>query len=186
MSYSYAGAVHTFGTPTTLVAAGFTFNNQPYTNLFFPSFSPDNQWVVFNAARATWRNFSDAKTAGQRLMLVNPAGGAPIDLTNLNGGTVDHDTTWPHWAPGSTTDYYWIVFSSERDYGHEVTLNTTAGTPCVANGVKQCKQIWIGAISKQSLMAGVIDPSFAPVWVPGQDTKNDNISPYWTVPAGLF
>jgi hypothetical protein len=186
MSYSYAGAQHTFGTPTTLVPAGLTFNNQAYTNLFFPSFSPDNQWVVFNAARATWRNFTDAKTAGQRLMLVNPAGGTPIDLTNMNGGTVDHDTTWPHWAPGATTDYYWFVFSSERDYGHEVTLNTTVGTSCVANGVKQCKQIWIGAISKAALMAGTIDPSFAPVWVPGQGTKNDNISPYWTVPAGLF
>jgi hypothetical protein len=186
MSYSYAGAVHTFGTPTTLVASGLMYNNQAYTNLFFPSFSPDNQWVVFNAARGTWRNFTDAKTAGQRLMLVNPTGGAPMDLTNMNGGNVDHDTTWPHWAPGSTTDYYWIVFSSERDYGHEVTLNTTAGTPCVANGVKQCKQIWIGAISKTALMNGTVDPSFAPVWLPGQDTKNDNISPYWTVPAGLF
>jgi WD40-like Beta Propeller Repeat len=186
MSYSYAGAQHTFGTPTTLVPSGVSFNNQAYTNLFFPSFSPDNQWVVFNAARATWRNFTDAKTAGQRLMLVNPAGGAPIDLTNMNGGTVDHDTTWPHWAPGSTSDYYWIVFSSERDYGHEVTLGTSVGTGCVANGVKQCKQIWIGAISKAALMSGNIDPSFAPVWVPGQGTKNDNISPYWTVPAGLF
>jgi hypothetical protein len=35
-------------------------------------------------------------------------------------------------------------------------------------------------------MAGQIDPSSPPVWVPGQDTQADNISPYWTVPAGLF
>ncbi len=186
MSYAYTNSAHTFGTPSVLVQQPITVNNQPYTNLFFPSFSPDNQWVVFNAARDGWRNFTDAKTAGQRLMLVNPAGGAPIDLTNLNGGTGDHDITWPHWAPGATTDYYWIVFSSERDYGHEVTHGTSAGTPCVANGVKQCKQIWIAAISKQALMSGQLDPSSPPVWVPGQDTRNDNISPFWTVPAGLF
>ena len=186
MSYAYTNSMHTFGTPTVLVQQPITVNAQSYTNLFFPSFSPDGAWIVFNAARAAWRNFTDAKTAGQRLMLVNPNGGAPIDLANINGGTGDHDLTWPHWSPGATSDYYWVVFSSERDYGHEVTANTTAGTPCVANGVKQCKQIWIGAISKQALMNGVIDPSSPPVWVPGQDKKNDNISPYWTVPAGLF
>jgi len=169
-----------------LVQQPITVNAQSYTNLFFPSFSPDGALIVFNAARATWRNFTDAKTAGQRLMVVNPAGGAPIDLTAMNGGTGDHDITWPHWAPGQTSDYYWIVFSSEQDYGHEVTATTAVGTPCVANGVKQCKQIWIGAISKAALAAGAVDPSAAPVWLPGQDTKNDNISPYWTVPAGIF
>jgi hypothetical protein len=186
MSYAYSGGQHTFGTPSILAQQPLTVNGQSYTNLYFPSFSPDGQVIVFNAARTTWRNFTDAKTAGQRLMIVTPSGGAPIDLLAMNGGTGDQDITWPHWAPGNTSDYYWIVFSSERDYGHEVTAATSASTPCVANGVKQCKQIWIGAISKAQLMSGAIDPSSPPVWLPGQDTRNDNISPYWTVPAGLF
>ena len=185
MSYEYANATHTFGTPTPLVTAPITLNGASYTNLFFPSYSPDGALVVFNAARASWRNFNDAKTAGQRLVLVPAGGGTPIDLTALNSGTGDHDITWPHWAPGATADYYWIVFASELDYGHELTASNTA-TPCVANGVKQCKQIWIGAISKAALMNGTADPSFAPVWLPGQDVKADNISPYWTVPAGLL
>lgn len=186
MDYAYTGGQHTFGTPSILVQQPITVNNQSYTNLYFPSFSPDGQVIVFNAARSSWRNFTDAKTAGQRLMIVSPSGGAPIDLLAMNGGTGDYDITWPHWAPGNTSDYYWIVFSSERDYGHEVTAATSAGTSCVQNGVKQCKQIWIGAISKAQLMSGAIDPSSPPVWLPGQDTRNDNISPYWTVPAGLF
>ena len=186
MSYTYAGGQHTFGTPSVLVPQPITFNNQSYTNLYFPSFSPDGQLIVFNAARAAWRNFTDAKTAGQRLMIVPTSGGAPIDLTSINGGTGDQDITWPHWAPGNTSDYYWIVFSSERDYGHEVTAATSASTTCIRNGVSQCKQIWIGAISKAALMAGQLDPSSPPVWLPGQDTANDNISPYWTVPAGIF
>jgi hypothetical protein len=186
MSYAYTAGQHTFGTPSVLVQQPLTVNSQSYTNLYFPSFSPDGQLIVFNAARGTWRNFTDAKSAGQRLMVVKPSGGAPIDLLALNGGTGDHDITWPHWAPGNTSDYYWIVFSSERDYGHEVTATTSTGTSCIQNGVKQCKQIWIGAISKAALMSGQIDPSAPPVWLPGQDTRNDNISPYWTVPAGLF
>jgi hypothetical protein len=186
MSYAYTNSQHMFGTPSVLVQQPLTVNGQSYTNLYFPSFSPDNKLIVFNAARTTWRNFTDAKTPGQRLMIVPAGGGAPIDLLNMNGGTGDHDITWPHWAPGATSDYYWIVFSSERDYGHEVTAATVTGTPCVQNGVKQCKQIWIGAISKAALMSGQVDPSAPPVWLPGQDTRNDNISPYWTVPAGIF
>lgn len=187
MSYAYTGGAHTFGTPSVLVPQPIQYGGQSYNNLFFPSYSADGQWIVFNAARAQWRKFDalQARYAGQRLMLVNPNGGTPIDLTAMNGGNVDYDITWPHWAPGQTTDYYWVVFSSERDYGHEVTAGHTNAS-CVANGVAQCKQIWIGAISRQALMSGQIDPSSPPVWVPGQDTQADNISPYWTVPAGLF
>jgi hypothetical protein len=184
MSYAYTAGAHTFGTPQMLVTSPITLNAQSYTNLFFPSFSPDGQWVIFDAALSSWRNFTDAKSAGQRLALVPFGGGTPIDLTAINGGTGNLDTTWPHWAPGNTTDYYWVVFSSERDYGHEVTGSNTA-TACVENGVQQCKQIWIGAISKAELMSGSADPSFEPVWLPGQATTADNISPYWTLPAQL-
>jgi hypothetical protein len=100
-------------------------------------------------------------------------------------GSGDLDTTWPHWAPGSTSDYDWIAFSTERPYGHEITqANTAAG--CIQNGVLECKQIWIGAISKAKLAAGMtMDPSSPPVWLPGQDTQADNLSPYWTAPPGL-
>ena len=185
MSYTYAGGTHTFGEPNMLITPPLTLSSGSYTNLFFPSFSPDGQLIVFNAARASWRNFTTAAASGQRLMLSNSTGTGVVDLAALNGGDVDLDTTWPHWAPGETSDYYWVVFSSERNYGHEVTATNTAA-PCVANGVKQCKQIWIGAIDKSKLDAGLtIDPSSPPMWLPGQDTQADNISPYWTLPAGI-
>jgi hypothetical protein len=181
MSYSYSSATHHFGEPAMLVTNPITLPGGTYSNFFFPSYSPDGKLVVFNAARASWRNFSDAKTAGQRLMMVEATGAWTVDLTAMNGGTGDADITWPHWAPSVGSDYYWIVFSSERDYGHEVTASKTAA-PCVANGVKQCKQIWIGAIAKNRL-TGQVDPSAPPMWLPGQDPGTDNISPYWTVPT---
>ena len=116
-------------------------------------------------------------------MLADTAGTWIKDLTALNGGTVDNDITWPHWAPESGGDYYWVVFSSERDYGHRITAGNTDPT-CVGNGVTQCKQIWVGAISKAALASGAPDPSAAPMWLPGQDARTNNISPFWT--AGLI
>jgi hypothetical protein len=181
VGYTYTSASHVFTEPTFLVTSPITLNGQTYENLFFPSYSPDAKLIVFNAARASWRNFTDSKTAGQRLALTSATGGWVQDLTQMNGGTGDMDITWPHWAPGNTKDYYWIVFSSERDYGHEVTAANT-NPACIANGVKQCKQIWIGAIAKDKL-SGTVDPSAPPMWLPGQDPKTDNISPYWTVPV---
>ena len=72
MSYAYTGGQHTFGdADRARAAADHAVNGQSYTNLFFPSFSPDGQLIVFNAARSSWRNFTDAKTAGQRLMLAD-------------------------------------------------------------------------------------------------------------------
>jgi hypothetical protein len=175
---------HTFGTPKQLVPNPITLPNGTYENFFFPSYSPDDSLVVFDAARAAWRNFTNERTAGQRLMLADAHGAWYVDLTALDGGAMtDADITWAHWAPTDSSDYLWLVFSSEADYGHEVTeANTNAA--CVANGDKQCKQIWIGAIAKNKL-TGTMDPSAPPMWLPGQSTQADNISPYWSLPAGI-
>lgn len=180
MSYSFANNAHTFGEPKFIVRNPITLPSGTYSNFFFPSYSQDGSVIVFNAARGAWRNFTNARTAGQRLMLAEPSGAWTLDLTNLNG-PADYDITWPHWAPASGTDYHWVVFASERDYGHKLTgANTSAG--CKANGVTQCKQIWIAAVAKNKL-DGKQDPSFAPVWMPGQKIDANNISPYWTVPT---
>jgi hypothetical protein len=183
MSYSYAGSVHTFGEPSIIVPGPITLSSGTYVNFFFPSFSPDNNYIVFDAARGNWRDFTVAAAAGQRLMMTNPTGSWTVDLAGLNGAG-DLDTTWPHWAPTSAADYYWVVFSTERNYGHLLTQGNTASA-CVENGVQQCKQIWISAISKATLMSGnpPMDPSAPPMWMPGQDIGADNISPYWTVPT---
>ncbi len=182
MSYAYTGGAHVFGVPEFPFPNPITLANGDYTNFFFPSYSPDNKLIVVNAARTSWRS-NPARAAGQRLMLADADGGWIVDMTELNGGYSDLDTTWAHWAPTVGDDYYWIVFSSERDYGHRITQANT-DPACVANGVTQCKQIWIGAIAKTKL-DGTQDPSTAPMWLPGQDMKADNISPYWSVPAGL-
>lgn len=184
-SFSASGGSYTFGPPTLLVSGTITLPSGTYDNFFFPSWSPDGQLIVFNAARTAWRNSTDARAPGQRLMLTNQDGAWTVELAQLNG-TGDLNITWPHWAPSVSQDYLWIVFSSERDYGHRIT-QANSDPSCLANGVKQCKQIWIGAIDKKKLPAAgassAVDPSAPPVWMPGQDQNADNISPYWTLPA---
>jgi len=180
MTYDYIAASHVFGTPVALTPPSITLPSGVYNNFFFPSFSPDNNLIVFNAARSAWRNFASARGTGSRLMLTPADGSYAVDLAAINGGNVDNSITWPHWAPNISNDYYWIVFASERDYGHRLTLaNTNPG--CKGNGVQQCKQIWMGAIAKNRLGAGM-DPSSPPMWLPGQDIGANNISPYWTRP----
>ncbi|HEY1955903.1 MAG TPA: hypothetical protein VGH28_09820 [Polyangiaceae bacterium] len=188
MTYTYTNGTHTFGEPTFIVPGPLTLPSGTYNNLFFPSFTPDGSYIVFNAARATWRDSSPGQAAapGQRLVMTNPSGSWTVDLANLNGAG-DLDTTWPHWAPTNSSDYYWVVYSTERPYGHKLTKANTAAA-CVQNGVLECKQIWVAAISKSALTGNnpPADPSSPPVWMPGQDLGADNISPYWTKPTSAI
>jgi hypothetical protein len=179
MTFSSDGKTHTFGTPKKIVEGPITLPSGTYDNLFFPSWSADGKLIVFNAARTGWRAFDVAAKPGQRLMLTDATGSFKTELAKLNGEG-DHNVTWPHWAPAVSKDYYWVVYSAERDYGHKLTATNTAEA-CKLNGVKQCKQIFIGAIEKSKVGTG--DPSAPPMWMPGQDIGADNISPYWTLPA---
>ncbi|HWO25700.1 MAG TPA: hypothetical protein VNO30_43475 [Kofleriaceae bacterium] len=180
MTYSFAGGQHTFGTPTLLVPSPIG----AYTNFFFPSFSPDGSLVIFNAARQAWRNFSSMRGTGARLMLTDATGAWTTDLAAMNGGaTTDNGVTWAHWAPTISNEYYWVVFSSERDYGHRTTAATSPAA-CKANGVSQCKQIWLGAIAKNRL-GTMADPSAPPMWLPGQSAQANNISPFWSLPTQI-
>jgi hypothetical protein len=179
MSYTYSAGTHTFGTPSFIVPGPITIMGMSYVNFFFPSFSPDGKAIVFNATTLPWRDFTDALAPGERLMISKADGTHVTDLATLNGMGLS-GITWPHWAPAGTSDYFWLVFSSDVPYGHTVTP-ATAPAACVSQGHTQCKQIWIGAIDPTKLGTGE-DPSAVPVWMPGQSAMADNISPYWTVP----
>jgi WD40-like Beta Propeller Repeat len=186
MSYELVNGTHTFGDPKLIVSNAVTAPGGSYANFFFPSISPDGKLIVFNASRAPWRSkTSDALQPGPRFMLTDLAGSFTVDLAGVNGPG-ESGNTWPHWAPSQTSDYLWIAFSNERNYGHLVTP-ATSPAPAANQGHRQYKQIWIGAIEKAKIpapgAASPTDPSAQPVWLPGQDLDADNISPYWTLPT---
>ncbi len=153
--------------------------NDPGVYHFYPAFTVDSQWVAYN--RATQPATLCPQNAGGTtnpnggpgnadsgtydncqadLWMVQASGGTPIRLDNANGqASAGLTNSWPTFAtvgmlgPGG---YYWMAFSSRRDYGF---LHT---------GAPASPQIWIAAIDPVALAQGK-DGSFAALWLPGQD-----------------
>jgi hypothetical protein len=129
-------------------------------NNFYPSFSPDSKYVVFNRASsgASYDNMA------ARVMIVPAAGGNVIDLKSANGY---EGNSWPKWAPfvqrfqGKTI--LWLTFSSRRPYGLR--------TPSAA-------QLWLVPVSVDKLQLGQ-DPGFPPVWLPFQNIGTGNHIAQW-------
>ena len=132
--------------------------------LYYPSFSPDSQWVAYNKATpqstADGTNWSNANPTAQ-MMLVNANGGPQIELTEANG-VGDLTNSWPRWAPVSG-NFGWLAVSTKRAYGHTV---------------EDRSQLWVTAIDFTAAAAGN-DPSRPPAWIPGQSTAAGNHTPTW-------
>jgi hypothetical protein len=133
--------------------------------LYYPSFSPDSQWVAYNRATPVLNsdgeeNWSNANPTAD-MMLVSASGGAQILLSQANG-VGDLTNSWPRWAP-VTANYAWLAVSSKRPYGHTVDNRS---------------QLWVTGIDF-SIAATGADPSRPPAWIPGQLTSAGNHTPTW-------
>lgn len=150
--------------PQELVKGGGGVNN------YYPTFSPEGDWILFN--RSTGDSYSDEDA---NLYIVKPSGGAPIALARLNGTKLSN--SWPRWSPfiqahkGATI--YWLTFSSVRDYGIKL-LNS--GITVYEDKVPQ---IWMAAFDLELAAAGK-DPTTAPFWLPFQDIADHNHIAQWT------
>jgi hypothetical protein len=133
-------------------------------NNFFPVWSPDSKWIAYVNALGKSK---DALTA--TLRLVDPAGGAPIDMTRLNervnnlDGVLDIGNSMPTWAPSTKPGTFWVAFSSLRAYG---TVR--------AQDPKE-DQIWIAAVDPT-----LPDPGYAGFWAPFQNVDDGNHRAFWT------
>ena len=128
----------------------------PGWNHYYPAWSPDSAWIIFN--RSTGDAYDDPDA---QLMLIQADGGAPIPL-ELANGVGDLANSWPRWVSGDA-ESAWITYSSRRPYGH-----TTAWLP----------QVWLAELDLNQASSGW-DPSAAPVWLPGQDPTTGNHTPVW-------
>lgn len=150
----------TFGPPMDLVKSGGENN-------YYPSFSPDGKWVLFNRGSGqayndptaqVWVVSSDGKVGPIALGAANAAG----NLTN----------SWPRWSPfvlhePDGSERLFFTFSSTRDYGIELV---GANAP----------QVWMAAFDPAAAQAG-IDPSAASFWMPFQDVRSHNHIAQWTM-----
>ena len=156
----------TFTNPKVLVASTGTDNN------YYPSFSPDGKWILFNhASGGSAYNNQDA----QVYVVATDGSVGPIALTKANG-TGPLTNSWPRWAPfvqtyvdGSTRMYF--TFSSKRDYGIEMVQPVKISD--------QRPQIWMAAFDPAAATAKT-DASSVAFWLPFQDLMTSNHIAQWT------
>jgi len=173
----------TFGTPTVLVPRAANLTE------YDPAISDDSQFVVFNESSCsgpptpTGDGYGSSPCDGYddpsaRLRLVRTSGGTPLELDQASGRT----STWPAEGGGTWTNswprfspthgvfqgktLYWVAFSSRRPYGA-----TLAGSQAGAS----IPQIWFAGVAVDSTGALSGDPSFAPVWLPQQNSPTPEV-----------
>lgn len=164
---------------------------------YYPTVSNDARLVVFNRSSCGTaspdvdpvRNTPETVYGNQTcdgyddssatLWAIDPApGSTPVALGRANGAGANGNS-WPRFSPDKGTfrgrDLYWVAFSSRRPYGLQV--NASGTTP-----VNTKPQLWVAGVLG-SAPAGETDPSFAPAWLPAQNTKqtspNGNHVPQW-------
>jgi hypothetical protein len=110
-------------------------------NNYYPGYSPDGMFVVFNrvdqqpsAAIAANDSFANPNAR----VWVLPVGGnipspAPIDCAKLNA-TGALSNSWPRWSPFIQTykgnQLLWVTFSSTRDYGVQIKNQSAGKVQC--------------------------------------------------------
>ncbi|MEO8213851.1 MAG: hypothetical protein ABI560_11690 [Myxococcales bacterium] len=146
---------------------------------FYPSWSPDEQWLVMAAAP---RGTSAYAAPAARLRLVSAQldnqvcpGPTCFELANASQG-VNVSSTWPKFSPFSQSNgkVFFVTFSSRIDYGFMLS-NHSATDGGIA-------QLWMSAIDLRALQMGqpVADPSLPPVWLPFQNVTQNNQLPFWS------
>ena len=167
--------------PRVLVA------RKPGFTSYYPSISDDDQLVVFDQSDCSGPSghtqygtspcdsYDDASAS---LNVVSTAGGAPVTLARANGTAANMGNSWPRWSPDHGTfrgkTLYWVAFSSRRPYGLQVNQKGyDQSTP----------QLWFAAVTVDDTPSAASDPSFAAVWLPGQNpnqaTPNGSHVPVW-------
>jgi hypothetical protein len=139
-------------------------------NFYYPSYSPDGQWIVFNVSSG---NSYDAPDAS--LYVVRADGtGQPVRLTSADGAVLGN--SWPKWTPfveryvGELEEpLMWVTFTSRRDYGLRIQQqNRERG--------QQRAQLWMAAFRPG--VSGA-DPSAPGFWVPFQNLNEGNHIAQW-------
>lgn len=177
--YDFDQASQTFTNPQNVLMSG---GGGAGSALAFPSLTPDSKWLVFQGGSYSRAKFGNNLHGADDLYVV-PAkqGSTPIALDRANGaGVLPPDNLHLNYAPTVSPivagGYYWVVFTSPRDYGNRM-VSPQQAAPNDATYANH-KQLWVTAIDTT---IGSTDPSHPAFWLPGQDAKTANMFGYWTL-----
>jgi hypothetical protein len=184
----------------------YTFSNlvdfatDPVNFLGWPAFTPDAEWVVYDADSrsdfATWN--SGGVDAKSDLQIAHVASQTSVPLSVLNGvvngqyylpfgeaaeGHMNYDATV---LPVAAGGYYWVVFTSRREYGN--TLNNPDPYYAVDNRTPGAlawrKKLWVAALdidNPEHPSTSAHDISHPAFYLPGQDLQTGNYRGFWAL-----
>jgi hypothetical protein len=162
--FDYDQTAKTVGTPRTLVQPTGT------AYAFYPSFSPDNAWVLYN--QATGGSSYDNKNAEMWVTKADGSLAAPIRLAEAEvAGTYN---SWPKWTPFITREptatgdepVIWFTVASRRLFG-------------VRSTASQKPQLWLAPFYPERALAGM--PATGPaIRLPFQVLAEGNHIAQWT------
>ncbi len=163
---TYDPVTNAFGPEIPLVVDG--------GNNFYPSWSPDAQWVLFNRSDSNSYNSVNAS-----LWVVKADGSMPpIQLAAFNQAAGGLTNSWGRWAPFSQTvganrdPIFWITVSSKRDFG---VRRVNSVDPEAA----KTPQIWMAPFFTGRAAAGQ-DPTTPAFRLPFQNLSSSNHIAQWT------
>ncbi|CAN5546224.1 hypothetical protein BH11MYX1_BH11MYX1_31430 [soil metagenome] len=157
----YDQATATFGAERILVTDA--------NNNYYPSFSPDGTYVLFNKSSDNSSNGAYNNPSATVWVAKTDGTGSPVELATLDAA-IGTTNSWARWAPFKQTvgvdPIYWITTSSQRDFGTRIV------------GLSR-PQIWMTAFSPAAVEAAT-DPSSPTFRLPFQNLDSNNHIAQWT------
>lgn len=160
-----------------------TVANDPSHLLGWPSFLPDGKAVLFDVNDGddygTWFNYradlAIADTATQTVTKLDLLNGWDNGQNYLPFGADDAQRNFePTVLPVAVGGYYWVIFTSRRQYGNTINATETGNY-----GDTPRKKLWIAAIDINPQPGK--DPSHPPIYLPGQELNAGNMRGFWVL-----
>jgi len=154
----------------------------PYatTGIGYPSFTPDTKSVAFHVGNHSTGCFNEPGVGncddnvhhrGAIYYQASDGASAPVRLGALDDPPATGDremTVEPTFNPIERGGYSWVVVTSMRDWGNQLTGDANNGK----------RRLWVAAIDK----TGSSDPSHPPFYLEGQE-DSPNMRGFWTLAA---
>ncbi len=137
-------------------------------NNFYPSLSPDGEWIMFNRS-GVGSSYNNADASLWVVNVANPT--IKVELSQANLAATGLTNSWGRWAPfdqsiGTGESLFWITVSSKRNFGVRLV------------GANQ-PQIWMTPFFPGRAAAGM-DPTTPAFWLPFQSIQSNNHIAQWT------
>ena len=170
--YDYDASTNQVQNAVALVPPGA---DESLNAIAFPSVSPDAKWITYHRGR--YPDSLDTRFGPGDLYVASvDQPGVEMRLGHANGdgypfaaGGRDLSYNYePTFAPLNSGGFAWVVFTSRRTLGNELTGSKDA-----------VKQLWVAAID-QNPQPGQ-DPSHPAFWVKGQDMATLNMRGFWAL-----